>query len=146
MVISKGCLDCLQISLSGSIDFCVSTALSVSNEKHEFVENLVITVRPVIKGFPALVLNGAHFDLLLGVNWIERTNARLDVANWKVYFGSVPVELGNAAVFQVELLVTWLKVLCQKLINFGQREVQVVYIKHKVLQPNEYYLFAVKKH
>ena len=50
VVISKGCLDCLQIPSSGSIDFCVSTALSVSNEKCEFVENLVIMVRLVIKG------------------------------------------------------------------------------------------------
>ena len=68
VVISKGCLDRLQIPSSGSIDFCVSTALSVSNKKHEFFENLVITVGPVIKGFSALVLNGAYFDLLLGVN------------------------------------------------------------------------------
>ena len=105
VVISKGCLDCLQIPSSESIDFCVSTSLSVSNKKREFVENLVIMVGPVIKGFPALVLNGAHFDLLLRVNWIEETNARLDVANWKVYFGSVPVELSNAVVPQVELLV-----------------------------------------
>ena len=58
------------------------------------------------------------------MNWIEGTNARLDVANWKVYFGSVPVELGNAAVPQVELLVAWLKVSCQKLMNFGQGEVR----------------------
>ena len=90
----------------------------------------------VIKGFSALVLNGAHFDLLLGVNWIEGTNAKLDVANQKVYFGSVPVELGNAAVPRVELLVARLKVSCQKLMNFGQGEVWVVYIKHEVLQPN----------
>ena len=56
------------------------------------------------------------------------------------------VKLGNYVVPQVKLLIIWLKVLGQKLMNFGQGEVRVVYIKHKVLQPNEYYLFALKKH
>ena len=46
----------------------------------------------------------------------------------------------------MELLIARLKVLCQKLMNFGQGEVWLVYIKHEVLQLNEYYLFSVKKH
>ena len=42
---------------------------------------------------PAIVLEGLHFDVLLGVNWIAKENAVIDIKKGTLKIGEVESKL-----------------------------------------------------
>ena len=73
VVVSKSCVSYLKLVPDDEVEFKITSAINSTKKLHNLFYNLSISVNGVVVDLSAIVLEGLHFDLLLGVSWIKAT-------------------------------------------------------------------------
>ena len=68
----------LGLVANAKIDFTLNTAEGTAEKQHLVFEKVKITVGKYGVHLPAIVVDGGHFDMLLGVNQIKKNGTKLD--------------------------------------------------------------------
>lgn len=84
VVISKLCIRRLGLVPDDEVEFNITSATNSSKKICKLFHQLKIEVANISCDLPVIVLEGLHFDLLLGVNWLTEVNAVIDVKNSKL--------------------------------------------------------------
>ena len=79
MEISQGCFERLSLQEDGVIDFLLTSATGKFKKPRKYFKGMAITVGKSVVSLPVIVLEGLHYDMLLGVNWIAQINSKIDV-------------------------------------------------------------------
>ena len=81
MVISESCFRKLGLMKDGEVK-CTITSATDTNQKHrKVIKEVEIEVGKSKAVVSAIVLEGLHFDVLLGINWLKANGAIIDVVN-----------------------------------------------------------------
>ena len=77
VIISKRFMSRLGLVTDTEIDFTLNTVNRTAEKKLVF-KKMKIEVRKIIIALPVIMVDGSHFDLLLGINWIKKTGAKFN--------------------------------------------------------------------
>ena len=83
VVVSQSCVDKYALKVNDEIKFHINKASS-STKKKPVIFALCIEVGSSSVVLPALVMDGLHFDLLLGMNWLAVVIADIRPAKEKI--------------------------------------------------------------
>ena len=71
VVISKSCYDCLWTNCDEEIEFTITSATDTNKKLRKVLFGVEVTVGRNTVTVPSIVLEGLHFDVLLGVSWLK---------------------------------------------------------------------------
>ena len=75
VVISESCFERLGLKEDDEVEYTITLALGTNKKLREVLFGVEIAVEKNKKCIPAKVLEGLHFNVLLGMSWIKETNA-----------------------------------------------------------------------
>ena len=77
VVISKSCYDCLWMNCDEEVEFTITSATDTNKKLRKVLFSVEVTVGSHTVTVPAIVLEGLHFSMLLGVSWLKEAKARI---------------------------------------------------------------------
>ena len=83
-MISEGYVYRLDLKPDDFVEFCVLTASSSSQKKHVIFYLLKIDFGNSSSSLPIFVMEGLHFNFLLGMSWLKAVTAIVDPAAGKI--------------------------------------------------------------
>jgi len=143
VVVSESCVSCLNLVPNDEVEFSVTSATNSTKKLRKLFYNLSITVSNVSVKLPAIVLEGSHFDLLLGVSWIKATKAIINGENNTLCMGNTTVSCGYwPEPSSMPLSVSTMK--SNTSVNIPAGGSCSVPINHEKLKANEVYYVTYK--
>ena len=80
VVISKSCYNCLWMNCDEEVEFTITSATDTNKKLRKVLFGVEVTVGRNTVTVPAIVLEGLHFDVLLGVSWLKEAKAKILVS------------------------------------------------------------------
>ena len=81
MVISESCFRRLGLIPDGEVEFTITSATDTNRKHRKIIKEVEIKVGKSKATVPAIILEGLHFNVLLGMNWLKAAGAIIDVVN-----------------------------------------------------------------
>ena len=81
VVISESCFRRLGLIQDGEVEFTFTSATDTNWKHRKIIKEVEIEVGKSRATVPAIILEGLHFDVLLGMNWLKAAGAIIDVVN-----------------------------------------------------------------
>ena len=81
VVISKSCFRRLDLMQDGEVEFTITSATDTNQKHRKVVKEIEIEIGKSKATVPAIILEGLHFIVLLGMNWLRAAGAIIDVDN-----------------------------------------------------------------
>ena len=81
VVISESCFRRLGLIQDGEVEFTITSATDTNQKHRKIIKEVEIEVGKSKATVPAIILEGLHFDVLLGMNWLKAAGAIIDVVN-----------------------------------------------------------------
>ena len=81
VVISESCFRILGLIPDGEVEFTITSATDTNRKHRKIIKEVEIEVGKSRATVPAIILEGLHFDVLLGMNWLKAAGAIIDVVN-----------------------------------------------------------------
>ena len=106
--------------------------------------DVMVTVREKTVCVPAILLEGLHFDVLLGVSWLHKAKASVQVAEDSLVVDTVKIPYRlwpEPAVFVVKEGIC---VYCNKLTVIRPGRSVSVLVRHLGVTGNEVYFFKLR--
>ena len=79
VIVLQSCVNRLKLKEDGRIAYTLTMPNDTSSQERKIFEGIKIDVGKSSVVLPALVLDGLHYNVLLGVNWLVYTKADLDL-------------------------------------------------------------------
>ena len=81
VVVSESCFQRLKLVHNGEIEFTITLATDTNRKNRRIMKELEVKLGNSKVVVPAIVLEGLHFDVLLGMSWLKAAEAIIDVVN-----------------------------------------------------------------
>ena len=78
VVLSEACVSRLNLKPDDEVDFSITSATESVKKKRKIFFSLEVAVGDNSTSLPAIVLEGLHFDVLLGMNWLKSVKGLID--------------------------------------------------------------------
>ena len=75
VIISESCFERLGLKEDDEVEYTLTSATGTNKKLRKVLFGVKIAVGKNRKCIPVIVLEGLHFDVLLGMSWIKETNA-----------------------------------------------------------------------
>lgn len=144
VVISQGCFERLKLKEDDSVEFTLTSAVDTVKKSRKVFKGLEIKVGSSVTKLPAIVLEGLHFDALLGVNWITSVNAKLDVAKNTIQVNNEEITLQSFSEPETNLIQKSSRLYLNNFICLNPGEESVVSIIHGMIPASESFMFIPK--
>ena len=144
VVISKSCFDWLGLVSDNEVEFTITLATDTNKKVRKVMFGVEVTVGDKTVRVPAIVLEGLHFDVLLGVSWLHEAKASIQVSEGSLVVDTVkiPYKLWpEPAAFVVEEGVC---VYCNKLTVIRPGRSVGVPVRHSGVTGGEVYFVKYK--
>ena len=79
-MISKSCFDWLRLVGDNEVEFPIILAMDTNKKVRKVLFGVKVTVGEKTLRVPANILEGLHFDVLLGVSWLHEAKASIQVS------------------------------------------------------------------
>ena len=81
VVISESCFRRLGLIQDGEVEFLITSATDTNRKHRKIIKEVEIEVGKSKATVPAIKLEGLHFNVLLGMNWLKAAGATIDVVD-----------------------------------------------------------------
>ena len=137
VVISESCFRRLGLIQDGEVEFTITSATDTNRKHRKIIKEVEIEVGKSRATVPAIILEGLHFDVLLGMNWLKAAGAIIDVVNGTIRIAEekVPYKAWpEPALFVME---DGTKVYSKEFAVIGKGKSKPITVCHKKIGKNE---------
>ena len=144
VVTLKSCFDWLGLVNDNEVEFTITLATDTNKKVRKVMFGVKVTVGEKTVCVLAIVLEGLHSDVLLGVSWLHKAKASIQVSEGSLVVDTVKIPFKSwpePAVFVVEEGV---RIYCNKLTVIRPGRSVVVPVCHSGVTGGEVYFFKYK--
>ena len=137
VVIFESCFRRLGLMQDGEVKFTITSATDTNRKHRKVIKEIEIEVGKSKATVPTIILEGLHFDVILGINWLKAAGAIIAVINGtiKIAEEKVPYKARpEPALFSVE---DGTKVYSKELAVIAKGESKTIAVYHGMTGKNK---------